>query len=231
MVLMRLAPGLCLWLLLLTAPVRASDTRPDAMLERMTNEVLDELRRLEGARGTQAEVLKLVAAKVVPVLDLERMTQTALGRNWRLATGDQQLALTAEFSTLLVRTYASVLTGYRDQTISYRRPRLTPEDTQATVKSEMVHSGGRRLPIDYDMAKDAFGWRVYDIKIGGMSLVTSYRDRFADEVRENGVEGLVQSLAARNRPADIGLRKTVDSVRELTLRIYAYLQGAFYRTQ
>jgi phospholipid transport system substrate-binding protein len=229
---MHIAPALFALVLLLPLQGHAAEAagRPDELLEEVTTDVLADLKQLDPAGpGAHARIVDLVVAKVVPVLDLPRMTQIAVGRNWRLATAAQQLTLVAEFSTLLVRTYSTALLGYRDHAIAYRRLRLVPEDVQATVRSEVTRRGGQGMSVDYDMEKGAAGWKVYDIKLAGVSLVTTYRDSFADEVRQGGVDGLVKSLAAKNRQGDSRFRKTFQSVRELSLRLYAYVQGAFYR--
>src|SRR4029077_18113152 len=131
--------------------------------------------------------------------DFARMTQTAMGRNWRLATPEQQKALTLEFKTLLVRTYSTALSRYRDQVIEYKPLRAAPDATEVTVKSDVKQSSRERTTIDYDMAKTPAGWKVYDIKIAGVSLVTTYRDTFAGRVRDGGIEGLIKSLSDKNR--------------------------------
>jgi len=127
------------------------------------------------------------------------MTRIAVARNWRLATPEQQEALTLEFKTLLVRTYSIALSSYRDQVIEYKPLRLTPDATEVTVRSDVRQSGKERLTIDYDMEKTPAGWKVYDIKIAGVSLVTTYRDTFAGKVRDGGIEGLIRALSDKNR--------------------------------
>src|SRR4051812_33113446 len=115
----------------------------------------------------------------------------AVARNWRLATPEQQKALTVEFKTLLVRTYSTALASYRDQVIDYKPLRAAPDATEVTVRSDVKQSGGDRMTIDYDMEKTASGWKVYDIKIEGMSLVTNYQSTFAGKVRDGGIDGLI----------------------------------------
>ena len=123
-----------------------------------------------------------------------------MGRNWRSATPEQQKQLAGEFKTLLVRTYSTALTNYRDQQINYKPLRAKPEDTEVTVKSDVSQSGSSQpVSIDYEMEKTPNGWKVYDVKVDGVSLVTTYRDTFATEVREKGIDGLIKSLAAKNR--------------------------------
>jgi phospholipid transport system substrate-binding protein len=127
------------------------------------------------------------------------MTRIAVARNWHLATPAQQEALTVEFKTLLVRTYSSALSSYRDQEIEYKPLRVAPGATDVTVKSEMRQAGKERMTIDYKMTKLSSGWKVYDIQIAGVSLVTTYRDTFASRVRDNGIEGLIKALSDKNR--------------------------------
>jgi phospholipid transport system substrate-binding protein len=123
-----------------------------------------------------------------------------MARNWRSASPEQQKELTGEFKTLLVRTYSTAISSYRDQKIDYRPLRAKPEDTEVTVKSEVKQSGSSQpVSIDYEMEKTPNGWKVYDVKVGGVSLVTTYRDTFASEVKDRGVDGLIKSLSAKNR--------------------------------
>ncbi len=131
------------------------------------------------------------------------MTQIAMARNWRLATPEQRKELTSEFKTLLVRTYSTALSNYRDQQIDYKPLRAKPEDVEVTVRSEVKQSGSSQpVAIDYEMEKTPNGWKVYDVKVGGVSLVTTYRDTFTSEVKEHGVDGLIKSLAAKNRQSE-----------------------------
>ena len=143
---------------------------------------------------------------MVPLFDFTRMTQLAVARNWRAATPEQQKSLTAEFRTLLVRTYSTALSNYRDQVIDFKPLRSAPGETEVTVKSVVKQPGTDALTMDYDMEKTADGWKVYDIKIDGISLITTYRETFANKVREGGVDGLIKSLADKNRQGDARVR-------------------------
>ena len=138
------------------------------------------------------------------------MTQLAMGRNWRMATPEQQKILTAEFMTLLVRTYSTALATYRDQVIDVKPLRAAPNATDVTVKSDVKRPGSQPIAIDYDLGRTPAGWKVYDVKVGGVSLVTTYRETFANEVRENGIDGLIKSLSTKNRQSDarFGASKT-----------------------
>jgi len=193
----------------LAAPFSAAqDVAPDVLLEAVTLEVLAIIRQDKDIQaGHPAKVAELVETRILPHFDFTRMTRIAMGRNWNLATPEQQQALTTEFKTLLVRTYSTALSGYRDQVIEYKPLRAAPDATEVTVKSEMKQPGRERMTIDYRMEKAPAGWKVYDIQIAGISMVTTYRETFASRVRDGGIEGLIKSLADKNRQG--GLKTAV----------------------
>jgi phospholipid transport system substrate-binding protein len=185
----------------------AQDLAPDAQLRAVTSEVIAIIRQDKDIQaGNPAKVADLVETRILPFFDFTRMTQLAVARNWRMATPEQQKALTTEFRTLLVRTYSTALSNYRDQAIEFKRLRAAPGDTDVTVKSVIKQPGTEPLTMDYDMEKMAVGWKVYDIKIDGVSLITTYRETFAGKVREGGVDGLIKSLADKNRQGDARFR-------------------------
>ena len=128
-----------------------------------------------------------------------RMTALAMGKNWRTATPEQQKRLADEFKTLLVRTYSTALNKYRDETIEYKPLRMNPGDTDVIVRTQVMRQGGQPVQIDYSLTKSADGWKAYDVVIGGVSLVTNYRDEFNQQVQSGGVDGLIKSLADRNK--------------------------------
>lgn len=180
---------------------RAADVAPDALVKAITLEVIDVIRQDNGIRaGNREKLADLVETRILPLFDFPRMTQIAAARAWNVATPDQQKALTAEFKTLLVRTYSTALSSYRDQVIEFRPLRASAGDTEVTVRSVIKQSGTAPIALDYAMEHLATGWKVYDIQIEGVSLVTTYRETFAAMVRERGVEGLIKSLADKNRP-------------------------------
>ena len=129
--------------------------------------------------NSPGKIAELVESTILPLFDFRHMTQLAVARNWRLASPEQQNTLIAEFRTLLVRTHSTALANYRDQAIEYRPLRIAPGETEVTVKSTVKQSGAERMTIDYDMEKTTAGWRVYDIKIAGISLITTYQSTFA----------------------------------------------------
>ena len=196
----------------LAAPfASAEDVAPDVLLNSITAEVIAIIRQdKEIQAGNPAKLADLVETRILPHFDFTRMTRMAVARNWRVATPEQQQALTAEFKSLLVHTYSTALSDYRDQEIVYKPLRAAPDATEVTVRSEVRQSGRERLSIDYDVEKTPAGWKVYDIKIAGISLVTTYRDSFAGRVRDGGIEGLIKSLWDKNRQSGI---KTVTNER------------------
>ena len=172
--------------------------RPEAVLQALTSDVGGVL-RADRAAGRPTDLGALVERSIVPVFDFPRMTRIAVGRHWPLASAEQQAALVEQFKTLLVRTYSQSLSAYGDQEIDYRRVRAAPGATDAVVRSVVRRPGAEPMTIDYDMAEGVCGWTVYDVKVGGVSLVISYRGSFADIVRADGIDGLIKSLAERNR--------------------------------
>ena len=181
----------------------AQELAPNVLLQATTLEVIAAMKHDRDLQGGQKKrIADLVEAKIVPLFDFSHMTRIAVARNWRGATPAQQAALTTEFKALLVRTYSTALTSYRDQVIEFRSLRAAPADTEVTVKSVVKQSGAAPIAMDYDMEKTAAGWKVFDIKVGGISLVTTYRDSFADKVRDDGVDGLIKALESKNRQGD-----------------------------
>jgi phospholipid transport system substrate-binding protein len=183
------------------APVHAQEA-PDALVKRVSQEVLQIIRTDPQVQaGNEARIREVIESRLLPHFDFTRMTALAMGKNWRTASPDQQKRLTDEFRTLLVRTYSGALNRYRDETIDYKPLRANPGDAEVTVRTAVQKPGGSPVPIDYSMEKKADGWKAYDVVVGGVSLVTNYRDEFNQEIQAGGVDGLVRSLAARNKGA------------------------------
>ena len=181
------------------APALAVDTPPDELARTTTQEVLAILKQDKALQsGDLNKVHQLVEAKVLPHFDFNRMTQLALGRHWPRATAKQKQALVTEFRNLLVRTYASSLTAYSNQTVEFKPLTMKPDATDVTVRSEIRQPGGQPIPIDYSMYKTAFGWKVYDVAIDSVSLVTNYRASFSNTIRQSGIDGLIKTLAAQS---------------------------------
>lgn len=187
--------------MLVALPVRsAAETPPDVLARSVTDEVLSIVRAdRELQSGNPRRLLELVEAKVLPHFDFARMTQLAAGRNWRDATPDQQQALTDEFRLLLVRIYTTAFSYYRDQTIDFRPLKMVPGDTHVVVRSLVRQPSGPPVSIDYNMERRTGAWKVYDMKIEGVSLIENYRSTFNAEIQRHGMDGLIRTLAERNR--------------------------------
>lgn len=190
---------LAILLTALVPAIAAAQEGPDALVKRVTGEVLAIIKSDKDLQaGNPNKVAQLAEAKVLPHFDFERMTRLAVGRNWRQASDAQKQALVKEFRTLLVRTYSNSLTAYRDQTIEVKPTKLAAVDSEATVRTQVIQPGGPPIPIDYSMQK-ADGWKVFDVVIDGVSLVTTYRGTFNEQIQKGGIDGLVKTLAERNR--------------------------------
>jgi phospholipid transport system substrate-binding protein len=179
-------------------PARAQDA-PDVLVKRVSEEVLQIVKtdpRVQ--QGDRARIKEVIDTKLAPHFDFERMTALAVGRAWRTATPEQQQQLIEQFKTLLSRTYSNAFVQYREQQITYRPLRLDPSATEATVRTEIARPGGSPVQIDYSMAKKGNEWKAYDVIVGGVSLVTNYRDEFNQQVQSGGVDGLIKSLTAKN---------------------------------
>ncbi|MBI2311767.1 MAG: ABC transporter substrate-binding protein [Betaproteobacteria bacterium] len=158
--------------------------------------------------GNQQKTLELVESKILPHFDFGRMTRLAVGKHWRQASPQQQQALIGEFKTLLVRTYSSAFTQYRDQTVEFKPLKMNPADTEVTVRSQIRESGRPPIPIDYAVEKTANGWKVFDVTVEGVSLVTTYRGTFGEEVQRGGIDGLIKTLVEKNKtPASPAAKK------------------------
>ena len=172
---------------------------PALLVKRVTTEVLAIVRRDKEIQGGNAQrAMALVQAKVLPHFDFSRMTALAVGRYWRQATPTQQQALADEFRTLLVRTYSTALTQYRDQTIEYLPLRMAPGNTDVTVRTLIRQPGAGSINLDYDLEKVGPEWKVYDIDVDNVSLVTNYRDEFAEAISAGGIDSLIARLQAKN---------------------------------
>ena len=180
-------------------PANAQEA-PDAMVKRVAQDVIATIKADPLIQaGNEARIREVIEAKLVPHFDFPRMTALAMGKNWRAATPEQQKRLADEFKTLLVRTYSGALAKYRDEAIDYRPLRMNPSDTDVTVRTLVMKSGGQPVQIDYTLTKSADGWKVFDVVIGGVSLVTNYRDEFNEQIKNGGVDGLIKTLADRNK--------------------------------
>ena len=183
----------------------AQEDLPDAMVKKVTEDVLTVVRQDKDIQnGNTKKAIALVEVKVLPYFNFQRMTALAMGRDWNKANPEQKKRLAEEFKTLLVRTYSNALTGYRDQTVRYKPLKMQQGDDEVVVRTEIVQPGSKPIQLDYSLEKLDSGWKVYDVIVAGVSLVSNYRDTFNQEVRASGVDGLIQMLANKNKQNDPG---------------------------
>ena len=190
--------------LLLPLSPAVADDAPDVLVKNVTTEVVDILQKDKAVREDTRKVITLIETKVLPHFNFQAMTASAVGRNWDKASADQKGRLVEEFKTLLVRTYASALSAYSNQKFDFRPLRAKPTDTDVTVNVRVLQAGAQPVTIDYDMEKRPNGWKVWDVRVGGISLVANYRTEFDNLIREGGLEGLVKALQTKNKSLERG---------------------------
>lgn len=184
----------------LASLARAEGEAPDVLARNTTNDVLRIVRQDKDIKsGNTKKILVLVEQKVLPNFNFEHMTQLAVGKHWPKATPDQQKALVSEFRTMLVRTYSSALSSVADYKIEFKPFKAAPGDDEVVVNTEVSKPGAPPIPIDYRMERQNGGWKVFDVMVDNVSLVTVYRNSFNSEVRRNGVNGLIAALQRRNQ--------------------------------
>ena len=176
---------------------------PDALVKSVTDDVITIVRQDKAIQsGDTRKAVELVETKVLPYFDFAHMTRLAVGKDWKQANADQKAVLTNEFKTLLVRTYSNALTQYRNQQIDFKPLKAKPEETDVIVRTEVRQPGAKAVQIDYNLEKQGDNWKVYDVMVAGVSLVTNYRDSFGQEVRSGGIDGLIKSLKDKNKQLD-----------------------------
>ncbi|MDP2264477.1 MAG: ABC transporter substrate-binding protein [Hydrogenophaga sp.] len=177
----------------------AAEEAPDVLVKRISGEVMTAVKADPAIQaGDVNRIIALVDTKIMPSVNFTRMTASAVGRHWRQATPEQQKQLQDEFKTLLVRTYAGALGEVKDQNLSFRPLRSRPEDTEVVVRSE-VRGRGEPIQLDYRLEKADGGWKIYDLNVMGVWLVETYRTQFAQEISTKGIDGLIATLAQRNK--------------------------------
>ena len=183
-----------------TAATAGAQEAPDAMVKRVAQDVIATIRTDPAIQaGNEARIRDVLEAKLLPNFDFARMAALAMGKNWRGATPEQQKRITDEFRALLVRTYSGALNQHRNETIDYKPLRMNAGDTDVTVRTAVQRASGAPIQIDYSMEKKAEAWKCYDVVVAGVSLVTNYRDEFNEQIKGGGVDGLIKTLADRNR--------------------------------
>jgi phospholipid transport system substrate-binding protein len=193
-------------LFVVTTPVLAQEAAgPDSLVKHVTEDVLTVVRQDKDIQnGHTKKAIELVETKVLPHFNFQHMTALAMGRDWNKATPEQKKRLSEEFKTLLVRTYSNSLTSYKNQTVVYKPSKLQGNETDVIVKTEIVQPGNKPVQLDYALEKIADAWKVYDVIVAGISLVTNYRDTFTQEVRANGIDGLIVMLSNKNKQLEAG---------------------------
>ncbi|MFM7331196.1 MAG: phospholipid-binding protein MlaC [Brachymonas sp.] len=193
------AASASLMLLASTLSFAQSAESPDAFIRRLSVDVLDTIKADKGLQGGDvSKISALVDSKIMPNVNFQRMTASAVGRSWRTATPEQQKRLEAEFKTLLTRTYSGALAEVKDQTIAMRPLRMAEGDTEVTVRTE-IRGRGDPIALDYRVEKAGNGWKIYDLNVASVWLVETYRTQFAQEINANGIDGLIAKLAERNK--------------------------------
>jgi phospholipid transport system substrate-binding protein len=173
---------------------------PDELVKRTADDVLAVVKTDKDIQaGNQEKIFALTEEKILPNFDFDKVSRLVLGKNWTRATPDQKAAFQNEFKTLLLRTYAVALSKYKNQTIEFKPLRLVDGATDATVKTLIIQEGGQPIAVDYALSKKTDAWKVYDIVIEGVSLVTNYRSQFAQEIRQNGMDTLIKKLEDKNK--------------------------------
>jgi len=173
---------------------------PDVFIKRISQEVLETAKSDKDIQsGNQQKILDVVQSKILPNVDFQRMTALAAGRYWREATPDQQKRLTEEFRDLLVYTYAGAIAQIRDQQLEFKPMRNDPSDTDVEVRSQVVQQRGEPIQLNYRLAKSGNTWKIYDLNVLGAWLVETYKGNFASEISKGGVDGLIKTLAERNK--------------------------------
>jgi phospholipid transport system substrate-binding protein len=173
---------------------------PDTLIKKLSDDVLAAIKAdKELQAGDLRKINALVESKVLPNVDFARMTALAVGRSWRQATPEQQRALQQEFRGLLIRTYAGALSAANDATIQLRPLRAAADETDVVVRTQVVQPRADPIQLDYRMEKSSAGWKIYDINVLGVWLVETYKGSFADEISKNGIDGLIKTLADKNK--------------------------------
>lgn len=191
--------AVAMWLL---SGVAIAGMTPDQLVKKTADDVIEVIKNDKDIQaGNQQKIFALAEEKILPNFDFEKVSRLVLGKNWTNATPEQKTAFQAEFKTLLLRTYATALSKYKNQSIEYKPFRMEAGAESATVKTAIQQPGGDPISVDYGLSKKADDWKVFDIVIEGVSLVTNYRSQFAQEIRQNGLDSLTKKLADKNKAA------------------------------
>ncbi len=202
-ILLSLGTVLCVGFCSAGSVIAQDSVAPDQLVKTLTDQVLDIVRNDKSLKAGKTEsAVKKIETVVKPHFDFRRMTMLAVGRYWRDATAEQKDRLVEEFYTLLVRTYSNALTQYSNQTVRFKPFRMAPEDKTVRVQTDILQSGAQPVTVDYVLENRSGDWKVFDVVVAGVSLVTNYRSNFAQEVASGGIDGLIRSLDERNNSLD-----------------------------
>jgi len=183
----------------LVAPARAAIEAPDALVKRVSTDVIDSVKADKDIQaGNTRKIMDLVNTKILPYVDSDKMTAQAAGRFWRQATPEQQKQLSEEFRTLLVYTYSGALSQIKNETIEFKPFRADPADTEVEVKSQVNLTRGEPITLNYRLSKGPQGWKIFDLNVLGAWLVETYKSTFASEIGKGGIDGLIKKLHDRN---------------------------------
>jgi len=196
-------------LLCVVSAAHAEVVAPDTLIRTTVDDVLAAVKQDKDIQsGNQKKILDLVEAKVLTHFNFTRMTQLSVGKSWRIATPEQKQALVTEYRNMLVRTYTKAFSVYRDQTVVIKPFKMPAGATEVTVKTSINKPGAQPIPINYELEMSAGSWKVFDLTIEGVSLVTSYRGTFNSEIQEKGIDGLIKTLSDKNtKAANVALHK------------------------
>lgn len=191
---------LALICLFFAASASAQQEAPDVLIKRVSQEILDLAKTDQQIQaGNQQRIMEVVQSRIIPYVNFQRMTAMASGRYWREATPEQQAALTSEFRTLLVYTYSGAITQIRNQKLDFKPLRADPDDNEVEVRTSVIQARGEAMQLNYRLEKTVNGWKIYDVNILGAWLVETYKGSFATEISRSGIDGLIKTLADRNR--------------------------------
>jgi len=190
--------------LLVASDAAIAEISADELVKQTAEDVLATIKNDKDIQaGNQQKIFALAEEKILPNFDFDRVCRMVLGKNWKTASPEQQAAFQKEFRSLLLRTYASALGKYRNQVIEYKPMRAEPGAKNVSVKTQILQPGGQPIAVDYSLVKADEGWKVYDIVIESVSLVTNYRSQFSNEIRTNGLDSLNKKLADKNKAAGV----------------------------
>ena len=193
---------LFLSLLLSLSFTSIAEDGPLELVQKTADDVLSVLKSDQSLQEDKEKIYQLAEEKILPNFDLDRISMLVLGKAWRKINEDQQKKFKVEFKTMLLRTYAVALGKYKDQEIDFKPLRMEPTDNKVTVKSQIIQDGAQPISVDYTLAKKDDAWKVFDIVIEGVSLVTNYRSQFASEIKNNGIDSLISKLIEKNNKGD-----------------------------